>query len=140
MRKTGALLTILLLLCALLLPLSNAMAATDGYYNLGEVTPTWDGTDADRNETASADYSFVYGLENSLSYTLPWSFSFYGQSYNQITIDTNGNLWFAGAGAGNSFNLAATGAGPVVAAWNCDLSSIFVFTDLLDYLSRKHHI
>jgi hypothetical protein len=126
MRKTGMVELYLLLLLALFIPWSGAFAATDGYYQLSEVSqPSWDGTDADRTETPTADYNYVYGNESSVSYTLPWSFTFYGHSYSAITPDTNGNIWFNSTGSANSFNLASTGRGPVIAAWNNDLSSYF---------------
>jgi hypothetical protein len=92
-------------------------------YNLTTTTAAWDGADADRLKGTSADYDYAYGDETSLTYTLPWSFSYYGQSYSQITADTNGNIWFSAFGPAHSFNLASTGRGPVIAAWNNDLSS-----------------
>lgn len=95
----------------------------DGYYTLASATTTWDGTDADRLRLPTADYTSSYGDESSVTYTLPWSFSFYGQSFTQITVDTNGNVWFGSAGSAHSFNLASNGRSPVIAAWNNDLSS-----------------
>ncbi len=103
----------------------TAQAATDGIYSLGDNAVTWDGTDADRTKAVSTDYNFTYGDEESLTYTLPWNFSFYGQSYSQITVDTNGNIWFGATTAANSFSLPAAGRGPVSAAWNDDLSSVY---------------
>lgn len=110
----------------LALPSSSAFAATDGFYSLSEVPQVWDGTDANRLKAVSADYGYTYGDESAFTYTLPWTFLFYGQSFNQINVDTNGNIWFAAAGgASHSFNLAATGRGPVISAWNNDLSSYY---------------
>jgi hypothetical protein len=98
-------------------------------YRLSTTTSyTWVGTDADRLKSMSADYRHAYGDEASVTFNLPWDFTFYGQTYGQgnpITIDTNGNIWFAATGSTNSFNLANTGRGPVIAAWNNDLSSQF---------------
>lgn len=104
---------------------SVANAYSDGSYNLIETSSSWDGADADRTKATSIDYNFVYGDEESLTFTLPWSFSFYGQSYSQITVDTNGNIWFTATNSANSFSLPATGRGPVSAAWNDDLSSLY---------------
>jgi alpha-tubulin suppressor-like RCC1 family protein len=127
MKKTGIVATILLLVGMLLIPCSGASAATDGFYTLSEVQPdaVWDGTDASRTKAPTADYDYTYGDEASLTYTLPWSFKFYGQTYSQINVDTNGNIWFGATGSANSFNLANTGRGPVIAAWNDDLSSYY---------------
>lgn len=98
----------------------------DGYYTLASATTTWDGTDADRLKLPTADYTSIYGDESNVTYTLPssfGSFSYYGQSFSQITVDTNGNIWFGSTGSAHSFNLASNGRSPVIAAWNNDLSS-----------------
>lgn len=98
----------------------------DGYYTLASATTTWDGTDADRLKLPTADYTSTYGDESSVTYTLPssfGSFSYYGQSFSQITVDTNGNVWFGSTGSAHSFNLASNGRSPVISAWNNDLSS-----------------
>lgn len=98
----------------------------DGYYTLATTTTSWDGTDADRLRLPTADYTSTYGDESSVTYSFPvsfGSFSFYGQSFTQITVDTNGNVWFGSTGSAHSFNLASTGRSPVIAAWNNDLSS-----------------
>jgi hypothetical protein len=98
-------------------------------YRLSTTTATsWDGTYANRLKAPTDDYKHTYGDEASITYNLPWPFTFYGQTYSQgspITIDTNGNIWFAASGSANSFTLANTGRGPVIAAWNNDLSSHF---------------
>ena len=125
MRKTGLVELFLLLLMVLLIPPSGAFAATDGFYQLTEVTAAWDGTDANRLNSPTADYDYAYGDEASVTYTLPWQFNFYGQSYSQINIDTNGYVWFGAAGSASPLNLAANGHGPVIAAWNNSLSSYF---------------
>uniref|UniRef100_A0A831U6Y1 Choice-of-anchor D domain-containing protein n=1 Tax=Geobacter metallireducens TaxID=28232 RepID=A0A831U6Y1_GEOME len=126
MKKAGIVLAFIVMLCALVLPATGVLAATDGYYQLSEVSqPAWDSTYASRTKAPTADYDYTYGDESSVTYTLPWSFSFYGQSYTQITADTNGNIWFAATGSAHSFDLATTGRGPVIAAWNNDLSSYF---------------
>lgn len=101
-------------------------AATDGIYQVSEVTATWDGTDAVLPSTPTADYDAILGDDASLTYTLPASFSgfsFYRQPYGQITVDTNGNIWFGYPGSTYSFSLPSTGEGPVISAWNNDLSS-----------------
>lgn len=126
MKKAGIVLALIVMLWALILPATGVVAATDGYYQLGEVSqPAWDSTSASRTKAPTADYDYTYGDESSVTYTLPWSFSFYGQSYTQITADTNGNIWFTATGSAHSFDLATTGRGPVIAAWNNDLSSYF---------------
>ena len=123
MKKTGFV-TFILLLGGLLLPPSpGAFAATDGFYQLSEVAETWDGTDANRTKERSTNYTYTYGDEASITYLLPWTFNFYGQSYIQINVDTNGNVWFGTSGFAKSFELANNGRGPVIAAWNNDLSS-----------------
>ena len=98
-------------------------------YRLSTSAPyTWDGADANRLKTPTDDYKHTYGDEASLTYNLPWPFTFYGQTYSQgspITIDSNGNIWFAATGSAHSFTLANTNRGPVIAAWNNDLSSYF---------------
>jgi len=105
----------------------NVFAATDGIYGLNKkLTASWDGTDASLIAATSGDYDFAYGDEANVTYTFPqsWpSFTFYGQAYTLITADTNGNIWFGTPGNSNSFVLSTTG--PVISAWNNDLSSYF---------------
>jgi hypothetical protein len=125
MKKTVIVVTILLLLAAVLLSCTGAIAATDGVYTLMEVPVHWDGTDGSRLKATSADYDYTYGDEGGLAYVLPWQFTFYGQPYNQINVDTNGNIWLTSTGSAHSFNLINTARGPVIAAWNNDLSSYF---------------
>ena len=123
MRRASIYVSVILTFCFLIL--SSSFAATDGIYQLSEVTAAWDGTDADRTATSTTDYDYTYGNEASVTYTLPWAFSFYGNSYSTITADTNGNVWFTATNSANSYNLASTGRGPVIAAWNNDLSSYY---------------
>lgn len=124
MKKTGIVATIILMMGMLFVPCYKAAAATDGFYQLDEVIPpAWDGTDANRTIATNADYIYTYGDEASRTYKLPWPLNFYGVTYNQINVDTNGNIWFTASGSANSFNLATNGRGPVIAAWNSDLSS-----------------
>ncbi len=113
----------LIVACLFLLLEGNVFAATDGIYVLSETTYSWDGTDASLLNNPTPDYEYSYGDESSVTYILPWPFVFYGQSYSQITIDTNGTIWFGANGGVNSFNLATTG--PVISAWNNDLSSLY---------------
>lgn len=97
-------------------------------YRISTPAATWDGTYADRLKPQITDYKHTYGDEASITYNLPWPFTFYGQTYSQgspITIDTNGNIWFAASGSAHSIPLAATGRGPRIAAWNNDHSSYF---------------
>lgn len=102
---------------------SFSTAHADNYYTYATTTYHWDGTAEKRFAPPTADYTSTYGDEASVTYTLPWAFTFYGQSFSQITADTNGNIWFGNSGAAHSFNLASNGKGPVIAAWNNDLSS-----------------
>jgi len=103
-----------------------AFATTDGIYGLNQQQSyTWDGTTASRLAATGTDYNFAYGDEATVTHTLPWSFSFYGQPYNQITAGTNGNIWFGTTGSAHSFNLTTNGKGPVIAAWNSDQSSYY---------------
>lgn len=115
--------TILLLLVVLLLPSPKANAVSDAYYDLSGTSTVWDGTYADRLTASTLDYNYTYGDERSVSYTLPWPITFYGQTYTNISADTNGNVWFTATGPANSFVLASTG--PVVATCNNDLSSYY---------------
>jgi hypothetical protein len=125
MRKASLLLTAIVMLGFLVQWQSPAFAA----YRLSTTTAnTWDGTDADRLKATTDDYKHTYGDEASLTYNLPWPFTFYGQNYPQgspITIDTNGNIWFSATGSAHSFILGNTVRGPVISAWNNDLSSFF---------------
>jgi len=103
-----------------------SVSAFDAYYTLASTTTAWDGTDADRLKLPTTDYTSTYGDESSVTYTLPssfGSFSYYGQSFSQITVDTNGNIWFGSSGSAHSFNLDSNGRSPAIAAWNNDLSS-----------------
>lgn len=118
----------LLLFLLIMFSSSLSFAATDGIYQLTEVTPsvTWDGTDGVLPQTPTTDYDAVFGDDVSLAYTLPASFSgftFYRQPYSQITVDSNGNIWFSYSGSAYSFSLPSAGKGPVISAWNNDLSS-----------------
>ena len=125
MRKACLSSAVIFILSVSVLWSSFSFAATDGIYYLARVGTAWDSTDANRLNTPTADYDHTYGDEASLSYTLPWSFTFYGQAYSQITADTNGNIWFTATGSASSFNLPYASRGPVIAAWNNDLSSYY---------------
>jgi hypothetical protein len=123
MRKNGIVLAILFLLTALLLNVSAA-AAADGYYHLSEVSqPPWDATPASRLAAPTTDYDYAYGDDESVSFNLPWNMHFYGQNYSRVTADTNGNIWFGASDSAYAVDLANTGRGPVISAWNNDLSS-----------------
>jgi len=107
---------------------SIATAATDNIYTLTEVTPapTWEGTNGNRLQASS-----TYGDERIVTFNLPWDFIFYGQTYTvgtPVTLDTNGNIWFASNLTTSAHNFAldtTAGRGPVIAAWNDDLSSAY---------------
>jgi alpha-tubulin suppressor-like RCC1 family protein len=105
------------------LPGQHAFAISDGYYDLQEVASVWEGTPADRLLPETTEFYFNYGNSATVEITLPWSFRFYGTIYNQLSADTDGNIWFGGATPVHSYPLASTG--PVIAAWNNDLNSYF---------------
>jgi len=98
------------------------LAKASSYYSLAQASISWDGTDASRFRPVSADYTYAYGDEAVVSYTLPWQFNFYGQAFTQVNADTNGNVWFGSAG-GPAYRYALTTTGPVAAGMNDDLSS-----------------
>ncbi len=111
------------LVIILVLSAPLVQAATDGYYQSSATTSVWDGTAADRLLPETPDsYQFDYGDDALVTYTLPWNFRFYGTAYEQIKVDADGNIWF-GTPGGHTFPLATTG--PVIAAWNTDLSSYY---------------
>jgi hypothetical protein len=116
-------LTVVLMMCIVVAFSETASAATDNIYNLNEITPApaWDGAGV-----SLLQGNAVYGDESVITYTLPWTFKFYGQSFTSINADTNGNIWFSSAGPAHNFTLSTnTGHVPVIAAWNDDLSSSF---------------
>lgn len=102
-----------------------SVSASDAYYAVSQSSITWQGTEADRLKARTTAYDYRYGDEQSFNFILPWQFVFYGQAYGQITIDTNGNIWFTNSSPAHSFDLINTGKGPVIAAWNNDLNSTF---------------
>ena len=86
--------TALILFTALLCLLPAVAPAADSY-NLVETPAFWDGADASRladsvlapgNPVYSYDYNYTYGDESSVTYTLPWNFNFYGQTYVKISV------------------------------------------------------
>ena len=111
----------------ILLP-TGSSAATDNIYTLDEITPapTWEGTTGNRLQSSS-----TYGDESVVTFNLPWDFVFYGHTYSAgtpVILDTNGNIWFNSniSTSAHSFGLDTTaGRGPVIAAWNDDLSSAY---------------
>lgn len=125
MKMARNIFTTIMILIVLLLASATAFAATDNFYQPVSVPGgTWDSTDASRLKDASPPaYDFIYGDDSTLTYNLPWTFFYYGQPYTKIYVDTNGNIWFANSASASSFNLTNTGKGPVIAAWNNDLSS-----------------
>lgn len=104
---------------------ASVTTETAGIYLASEQAYSWQGTYADRLKARTTGYDYRYGDEQSFTYTLPWSFTFYGQAYGQITVDTNGNIWFTNSSPAHSFDLINTGKGPVIAAWNNDLNSTY---------------
>ena len=113
-------------LVTLFTPLRSALAVSDSNYALNNVSYTWDGTSADRTAPATLDYDYTYGDEASVTYTLPWDFKYHGITYNQITADTNGNIWFGPAvGTNIPFVNEVDNMVPVLSVWNSDLSSYY---------------
>jgi len=121
-----------LILTLFLFAISTAFAVTDGIYTLTETIATWEGTEADllmepipspAGSSYPYDYDHTYGDEEALTYILPWNFTFYGQRYDRITIDTNGNIWFGSTIPDYNIDLAKTDLIPVISVWNDDLSS-----------------
>jgi len=126
MKRAELLLNLFLMLAVILTSYGNAVAAQNGLYFLEPAAYTWDGTIANRQLDKTLDYSITYGDEASVTYSLPWGLKLYGQTFDKITADTNGNIWFGSVtGSAHSFNLANNGRGPVIAAWNNDLSSYY---------------
>ena len=117
-------------------------AATDGNYTSAPVTATWAGTYANLLEPATADYDYTFGDEEYLTYDLPssWQFKFYGRSYSQITVDTNGNIWFGSSRSANSFALPNAGLGRMAAAWNDDLSSLYNGGVFIQHLTSPERV
>lgn len=140
MNRIAVSLAALFIMGLLLLPCSAALAATDGFYQLAEVAAHWDGTDASRTKSPTSDYDYTYGDESSLIYNLPWSFHFYGQSFTQINVDTNGNIWFGAPGSTHSFILANTGRGGVISAWNQDLSSYYYGGVFVEHMTDPERV
>ncbi|WP_054696641.1 InlB B-repeat-containing protein [Geotalea toluenoxydans] len=141
MKKAVMAMWILLLLVAILSPLKTAFAASDGYYQLSAVTYEWDGTDANRTKATNSKYYYTYGDEYSIGYRLPWVVESYGRYYPYIAADTNGNLWFSVGSwrLGNSFDLANSG-GPVISAWNNDLSSYYYGGVYIQYKTNPERV
>ena len=119
-----------------------AIAATDGNYTSTPITATWDGTYANLLEPTSQDYQYTFGDEEYLIYDLPssWQFKFYGRPYSQITVDTNGNIWFGTPRSANSFQLPITNLGRVTAAWNDDLSSLYNGGVFIQHLTSPERV
>ncbi|MBI5055461.1 MAG: DUF1565 domain-containing protein [Nitrospirae bacterium] len=100
----------------------NMVAVETDECSFQETSYSWEGVTEAELENSGDD---VYDV-----YTLPWAFTFYGVSYNQITVDTNGNIWFTYVYSTSQndyeYDLATgSGQGPVIAAWNLDLSSVY---------------
>jgi hypothetical protein len=115
--------TVAVMICISAAFSDSASAATDNIYTLTEISPApaWDGA-----STSLLQGNAIYGDESVITYSLPWTFRFYGQSFTSINADTNGNIWFGSAGPAHNFNLSTnTSHVPVIAAWNDDLSSAF---------------
>ncbi len=82
----------------------------------------------------------LYGDDDSVSYTLPWDFPFYGQNHRTIQITTNGSIWLTkddgdygnGSQWGGLYDIFLptgndpeedTNFIPIIVPWNEDLTS-----------------
>ena len=139
MKKILLFLLVLSMLPALLLNVNPATAAGDGYYTVTETAAQRDSATGLRLPP-TADFDYASGDEESVTYTLPWSITFYGQTFSSITADTNGNIWFTATDADYSFSLAATGRGPVISAWHQDLSSAFFGGVFIRHMSAPERV
>ncbi|WP_243375444.1 hypothetical protein [Geotalea sp. SG265] len=122
---------------------ATAFAATDGSYTLSKLdTALWESIDANPLRAISSDYTYFYGDDEYLTYSLPasWQFKFYDQPYSQITVDTNGNIWFGSARSAYSFQLSNAGFGPVGAVWNEDLSSLYGGGVFIEHLTAPERV
>lgn len=104
-------------LISLMCVLFNAGNTHAAYQLMGSadgVNFSYDGTSANRllRETPG-QYQFDYGDNASVTFSLPWAFPCNGQSYSQLTASADGRVQLGGAG------------GPVIRAWQSDLSSYF---------------
>jgi len=122
---------------------ATAFAATDGSYTLSKPdTAIWEEINASPLRAISPDYTYLYGDDEYLTYSLPpsWQFKFYGLPYSQITVDTNGNIWFGSARSGYSFPLPNAGYGPVASVWNEDLSSLYGGGVFIEHLTAPERV
>jgi len=119
-----------------------AIAVTDGNYTSIPVAATWDGTYGNLLAPTTPDYIYTIGDEEFLTYDLPlsWQFKFYGRPYSQITVDTNGNIWFGTPQSANSFQLPNAGLGRVAVAWNDDLSSLYSGGVFVQHLTAPERV
>lgn len=100
------------------------LAISAGYYTMSQTTAAVDSTLRNRLIAPNADYNYTYGDDKPVTYTLPWTFSYYGKTFSEITADTNGNIWFGTPNTAYALNLA-TATLPVLSAWNTDLDSTY---------------
>jgi len=122
--SSGRFVLILVFVSLFLLP-SYSSAAT---YQVSQEPLQWEALDNNRLQPETVNFQFQYGDDESLIYDLPWPILFYGQSYTQITVDTNGNLWFNPADPNNlpiNYDLINGGNGPVISVWNSDHNSYY---------------
>jgi hypothetical protein len=87
-------------------------------YSVQEVPFQWDG--APHPELSD------YGDDESHLYSMPWSLTFYGQSFTEVTQDSNGNIWFEYNNDAYAFDLPTGGGhGRVISVWNDHLKSYY---------------
>ncbi len=91
-----------------LVPLvNNSLSIADGVSNAAAYT--------DNSTLIKAD-------DVSKGYHLPWPFPFYGQSFNDVAVDSNGSLWL-GAPHRRQPHVVLQHEGPVISPWSNDLDS-----------------
>lgn len=60
--------------------------------------------------------------DETKGYVMPWSFPFYGVSYNEVGVDSNGTLWLGNINR-NQPHLNLAFEGPLISPWSNDLDA-----------------
>lgn len=139
MFGAGNLFSLLFSICLFLSPALVSAAV----YQVSNGTLQWENLDDSRYRAESGYFKFQYGDDESLVYDLPWPIMFYGQTYNQIIADTNGNLWFNPADPENlpiAYDLISGGKGPVIAVWNSDHNSYYHGGVFIEYKTSPERV
>ncbi len=126
-----------IVLCFFMLGTTFAAAS----YQVTEISAVAESLQTSRHQVESATYGFEYGDEGAVPFTLPWAFTFYGQTYTQIVADINGAIWFSPSDPQNlpvSYPLSTTG--PVISVWNNDLTAHTYGGVFVNYLSASNRV